>query len=94
VEQHGRIYAGKYLGSGSLNETSTDSIYLGYNTKASVGGTTRENIIGFELTGSGDNTTTIGEKPVFPQMPTSTAGLPVGALWCDTTDNNTIKQVR
>jgi len=37
-------YAGVYLGSGSFNETSTESIYLGYNTKASVGGTTRENI--------------------------------------------------
>jgi hypothetical protein len=87
--------AGRYAGSGGVpNETSSRCIYLGYLVRAGADGRVRENVIGYgNITGSGNNTTTIGEKPVFPDMPTSSAGLPSGALWCDTTDSNRIKMV-
>jgi hypothetical protein len=84
--------AGRYAGGGG-NETSSRCIYLGYLTKAGADGRQKENVIGYNITGNGNNTTTIGEKPVFPDMPTSSAGLPSGALWCDTTDSNRIKMV-
>jgi hypothetical protein len=87
-------YAGRYAGSGSVpNETSLECIYLGYQTRAGADGRQKENVIGYNITGNGNNTTTIGEKPVFPDMPTSSSGLPSGALWCDTSDSNRIKMV-
>jgi hypothetical protein len=84
--------AGRYAGSGStLNETSSRCIYLGSFTRAGADGRQRENVIGGDnLVGNGNNTTTIGEKPVFPDMPTSSAGLPSGALW---NDSGTVKIV-
>jgi hypothetical protein len=87
--------AGRYAGSGeTLNETSSECIYIGFRTRSGADGRQRENVIGYaDIIGSGNNTTTIGEKPVFPDMPTSSAGLPSGALWCDTSDSNRIKMV-
>jgi hypothetical protein len=87
--------AGRYAGSGTTpNETSSECIYLGRLTRAGANGRQKENVIGGgSLVGNGNNTTTIGEKPVFPDMPTSSAGLPSGALWCDTSDSNRIKMV-
>jgi hypothetical protein len=84
-------FAGKYAGSGTTpNETSSECLYIGYLTRAGADGRQRENVIGYDITGNGDNTTTIGEKPVFPDMPTSSAGLPSGALW---NDSGTVKIV-
>jgi hypothetical protein len=84
--------AGRYAGTGTApNETSSECIYLGYRTRAGADGRQRENVIGgYNLVGNGTNTTTIGEKPVFPDMPTSSAGLPSGALW---NDSGTVKIV-
>jgi hypothetical protein len=83
--------AGRFAGGGSTpNETSSECIYIGYLTRAGADGRQRENVIGYNTTGSGNNTTTIGEKPVFPDMPTSSAGLPSGALW---NDSGTVKIV-
>jgi hypothetical protein len=84
--------AGRYAGSGTdPNQTSSECIYLGYRTRAGADGRQRENVIGYDgIVGSGNNTTTIGEKPVFPDMPTSAAGLPAGALW---NDSGTVKIV-
>jgi hypothetical protein len=87
--------SGRYAGTGATpNETSSRCIYLGCLTRAGADGRQRENVIGgYNIPGNGNNTTTIGEKPVFPDMPTSSTGLPSGALWCDTTDSNRIKMV-
>jgi hypothetical protein len=83
--------AGRFAGSGSTpNETSAECIYLGYRARAGADGRQKENVIGYDITGNGDNTTTIGEKPVFPDMPTSSSGLPSGALW---NDSGTVKIV-
>jgi hypothetical protein len=82
--------AGRYAGASTPNETSSECLYLGYLTRASADGKQRENVIGYNTTGNGNNTTTIGEKPVFPDMPTSSAGLPTGSLW---NDSGTVKIV-
>jgi hypothetical protein len=83
--------AGRYAGSGgTLNETSSECIYIGFRTRSGADGRQRENVIGYGIVGNGNNTTTIGEKPVFPDMPTSSAGLPSGALW---NDSGTVKIV-
>jgi hypothetical protein len=83
--------AGRYAGTGtSSNETSNNCIYIGYLTRAGADGRNRENVIGQNLAGNGNNTTTIGETIVFPDMPTASAGLPAGALW---NDSGTVKIV-
>jgi hypothetical protein len=83
--------AGRYAGSGIVpNETSSNCLYLGYRARAGADGRQRENVIGYDITGNGNNTITIGEKPVFPDMPTSSSGLPSGALW---NDSGTVKIV-
>jgi hypothetical protein len=83
--------AGRYAGGGTTpNETSSECLYIGRLVRAGADGRQKENVIGYNITGNGDNTTTIGEKPVFPDMPTSSAGLPSGALW---NDSGTVKIV-
>jgi hypothetical protein len=83
--------AGRYVGSGTTpNQTSKRCIYIGTKTRAGADGRVRENVIGENVTGNGNDTTTIGEKPVFPDMPTSSSGLPSGALW---NDSGTVKIV-
>jgi|GEM_PF-1092354 len=53
--------SGSYYGSGtSLNQTSSNSLYLGYDTRASANGNTNEIVIGYGTVGNGSNTTTIG----------------------------------
>ena len=47
---------------GSNNTTSTNSIYLGYQTSASANGNTNEIVIGYDVAGIGSNTTTIGNS--------------------------------
>jgi hypothetical protein len=82
--------AGRYAGSGSPNETSLDCIYIGHYTRAGADGRQKETVIGYNLEGRGNGTTTIGGAIVFPDMPTSSAGLPSGSLW---NDSGTVKIV-
>lgn len=46
------------------NSTSTNSVYIGYLTKASADGDANENVIGYAAIGNGSNTTTIGNTSV------------------------------
>jgi hypothetical protein len=85
------VEAGRYAGGGSTpNQTSSRCIYIGASTRASADGRIRETVIGEGVTGSGDDTATIGGTIVFPDMPTSSSGLPSGALW---NDSGTVKIV-
>jgi hypothetical protein len=85
------VEAGRYAGGGSTpNQTSSRCIYIGASTRASADGRIRETVIGEGVTGSGDDTATIGGPIVFPDMPTSSSGLPSGALW---NDSGTVKIV-
>jgi hypothetical protein len=57
--------AGKTITGGSTNNvTSTTSVYLGSSTKAKADGGANEVVIGYDVTGNGSNTTTIGNSSI------------------------------
>lgn len=57
--------AGFYISGGSTaNQTSTNSIYIGYNTKANANADTNEIVIGHGATGAGSNTVTLGNASI------------------------------
>ena len=54
-------YAGKYIADGSTpNRTGSNSIFIGYNTKANADGETNQIVIGANQIGYGSNTVRIG----------------------------------
>ena len=58
-------FAGRYIANGSTaNQTSSNSLYLGANTRANADGDTNENVIGNGAIGSGSNTTVLGNANV------------------------------
>ncbi len=57
-------YSGRFIGNGSVNQTSSNSVYLGYDTRASQNGNTNEVVIGYEAIGNGSNTVTLGNSAV------------------------------
>ena len=57
--------AGRYCPDGStLNTTSTNSIFIGKDSKANANGQTNQIVIGDNATGSGSNTVTIGNNNI------------------------------
>jgi hypothetical protein len=57
--------AGRFIANGSsLNETSGTSVYLGSDTKALASGDTNEIVIGYDATGIGSNTVTLGNSSI------------------------------
>lgn len=57
--------AGRKYGSGtSYNTTSKNSIFIGYDTRASANGDTNEIVIGSNAIGNGHNTVTLGDDNV------------------------------
>jgi hypothetical protein len=52
--------AGQYITSGSNNQTSTNSVYLGYDTRAASNGNDNEIVIGYMARGLGSNTAVLG----------------------------------
>lgn len=57
--------SGKFIADGSTaNQTSGTSVYVGADTKASANGDSNEIVIGYNTTGNGSNTTTIGNSSV------------------------------
>jgi hypothetical protein len=55
--------AGRYIAGGTtLNQTSTNSVYLGSSTRPSADGNTNEIVIGYNAIGQGSNTVTIGNS--------------------------------
>jgi hypothetical protein len=86
--------AGTYAGSGTANnQTSSNSIYLGYQTRASASGATNEVVIGYDALGLGNNTVVLGNTSITKtflrgtinaaNLPTSSAGLSAGDVWND-----------
>lgn len=58
-------FAGRYIADGTThNETSYNSIYLGYNTKANADGDTNEIVIGYNAIGKGSNTVVLGNTSI------------------------------
>lgn len=56
--------AGRFINSGSGNQTSNTSIYLGRDSRASANGNTNEIVIGNASRGNGSNTVTIGNSSI------------------------------
>ncbi|MFZ1703796.1 MAG: proprotein convertase P-domain-containing protein [Saprospiraceae bacterium] len=56
--------AGRYIANETANQTSNNSIYLGYDTRASQNGNTNEVVIGYEAIGNGSNTVTLGNNAI------------------------------
>jgi hypothetical protein len=52
--------AGKLVNAGTANQTSYNSVYIGYDTRPSASGNDNEVVIGYLGRGNGSNTTTIG----------------------------------
>lgn len=53
--------SGRYISGGvTANQTSSNSVYIGYGTNALANGDTNEIVIGYAVTGNGSNTVTIG----------------------------------
>lgn len=85
--------AGRYItGGATANQTSGTSVYLGRDTKASASGNANEIVIGYNTTGSGSNSVTLGSTAVTktilqgsvgvgvtPTSPMQVPGLPVYA---------------
>ena len=57
--------AGRYISSGASNQTPNNSLYLGYNTRASVAGNTNEIVIGDTAIGNGSNSVTLGNDSIL-----------------------------
>jgi hypothetical protein len=57
--------AGRYITGGSTpNQTSNNSVYLGYNTMALADGDTNEIVIGASATGVGSNSVVLGNDSI------------------------------
>jgi hypothetical protein len=57
--------AGRYITGGSApNATSTNSLYLGYDTRALASGDTNEIVIGYLATGVGSNSVVLGNNSI------------------------------
>lgn len=67
--------AGAYIASGANNTTPSASIYIGYDTRASVAGGTNEIVIGGRAVGNGSNTVTIGNDSITKTILKGNLGL-------------------
>jgi hypothetical protein len=56
--------AGRRIASGSNNQTSSNSIYIGYDTRALSNGDTNEIVIGHSAIGGGSNSVVIGNDSI------------------------------
>jgi hypothetical protein len=56
--------AGRYVSGGSANQTSTNSVYLGTDTRALSNGDTNEIVIGYQAIGGGSNSVVIGNDSI------------------------------
>ena len=57
-------YAGRYTSASANNQTSVNSVYIGYDTRSSADGDTNEIVIGYSAIGNGSNTVTLGNTSV------------------------------
>ena len=56
--------AGRYINAGTDNTSPDDSIYIGFDTRASAATNVNEIVIGHEGRGSGSNTVTLGNSSI------------------------------
>lgn len=63
------------VGGDGKNQTSTNSVYLGYQTKSSADGNTNEIVIGSQTDGNGSNSVTLGNTSVTKTILRSNVGI-------------------
>ena len=57
-------YAGYKIANNNLNKTSSNSVYIGANTKAKADGDSNEIVIGYNATGLGSNSVVLGSDSI------------------------------
>ncbi|NTV22633.1 MAG: hypothetical protein HGB03_03710 [Candidatus Yonathbacteria bacterium] len=68
--------AGRYLANGSTaNQTSNNSLFLGYDTRASVAGGSNEIVIGASAIGLGSNTVVLGNDSIVTTVLKGNVGI-------------------
>ena len=68
--------AGRYLADGATEaEVFNNSTYIGSNTKVSANGVTNENVIGYNATGNGSNSVTLGDDNIVKTILKGNVGI-------------------
>ncbi|HQO27885.1 MAG TPA: tail fiber domain-containing protein, partial [Candidatus Pacearchaeota archaeon] len=67
--------AGQLLADGSANQTSSRSVFLGYDTRASVAGGNNEIVIGASAIGAGSNSVVLGNDSITKTLLKGNVGI-------------------
>jgi len=67
--------AGRYLADGTGNETSNNSLFLGYDTRSKEAGQTNEIVIGASAIGAGSNSVTLGNDSIATTLLKGNVGI-------------------
>ena len=88
--------AGRYIANGSTaNATSSNSLYLGAETKASADGRANEIVIGYNATGLGSNTVVLGNSSVVKTVLRGVLNLPsLNTAPANAGDTGTLGEIR
>lgn len=91
-------FAGRYIADGATaNQTSTSSVYFGYNSRANADGDTNEIAVGFNAIGNGSNTATLGNSSITTTVLRSKVGIgivaPTTLLHLFGADNTTVQTI-
>lgn len=85
-------HAGRYItGGATANVLCNNSVFIGHSTRANTNNETNQIVIGYNATGAGSNTATLGNTSIIKTilrgtvnmagLPTSSAGLVTGDVW-------------
>ncbi len=74
------VYAGRYIADGSTgNTTGSNSLFLGYNTKANADGESNQIVIGYNATGAGSNSVVLGNDSITKTLLKGNVGIGVAS---------------
>ena len=68
-------YAGSFVTGGGPNNTSSNSVYLGADSRGSASGNTNEIVIGYDARGQGSNTAVIGNSSITKTILNGNVGI-------------------
>ncbi len=68
-------YAGRYIAGGDANVTGSNSLFLGYDTRANADGETNQTVIGYGAIGNGSNSVTLGNASVTKTILQGSVGI-------------------